>query len=93
MAESPFAQNDAKGAEAAAVLLMVLDDAEAADLLSHLDPAEVQQLGSAVFGLQDVSEHHVEDVFDTFITRARKATTIGFGAAGRIRAGMGNGGG
>lgn len=90
MAESPFAQNDAKGAEAAAVLLMVLDDAEAADLLSHLDPAEVQQLGSAVFGLQDVSEHHVEDVFDTFITRARKATTIGFGAAGRIRAVMEN---
>lgn len=90
MAESPFAQGDAKGAEAAAVLLMVLDDNEAADLLSHLDPAEVQQLGSAVFGLQDVSEHHVEDVFDTFIGRARKATTIGFGAAGRIRAVMEN---
>lgn len=90
MAESPFAQGDSKGAEAAAVLLMVLDDSEAADLLSHLDPAEVQQLGSAVFGLQDVSEHHVEDVFDTFIGRARKATTIGFGAANRIRAVMEN---
>ena len=90
MVDSVFAQGDAKGAEAAAVLLMVLDDAEAADLLSHLDPAEVQQLGSAVFGLQDVSEHHVEDVFDTFISRARKATTIGFGAAGRIRAVMEN---
>jgi len=90
LVESAFPQGDGKGAEAAAVLLMVLDDAEAADLLSHLDPAEVQQLGSAVFGLQDVSEHHVEDVFDTFISRARKATTIGFGAAGRIRAVMEN---
>ncbi len=90
MVDSVSAQGDSKGAEAAAVLLMVLDDAEAADLLSHLEPAEVQQLGSAVFGLQDVSEHHVEDVFDTFIARARKATTIGFGAAGRIRAVMEN---
>lgn len=90
MADSPFAPGDAKGAEAAAVLLMVLDDSEAADLLSHLDPAEVQQLGTAVFGLQDVSEHHVEDVFDTFIGRARKATTIGFGAHNRIRAVMEN---
>jgi flagellar motor switch protein FliG len=90
LVDSVSAQGDSKGAEAAAVLLMVLDDAEAADLLSHLEPAEVQQLGSAVFGLQDVSEHHVEDVFDTFIARARKATTIGFGAAGRIRAVMEN---
>ncbi|MFC3714126.1 flagellar motor switch protein FliG [Sphingoaurantiacus capsulatus] len=79
-----------QGPEAAAVLLMVLDDGEAAELLSHLDPAEVQQLGSAVFGLTDISEHQVEDVFDTFIGRARKATTIGFGAAGRIRAVMEN---
>ena len=79
-----------QGPEAAAVLLMVLDDGEAAELLSHLDPAEVQQLGTAVFGLQDVSEHQVEDVFDTFIGRARKATTIGFGAANRIRAVMEN---
>ncbi len=90
MVDSVSAQGDGKGAEAAAVLLMVLDDAEAADLLSHLEPAEVQQLGSAVFGLQDVSEHHVEDVFDTFISRARKATTIGYGAANRIRAVMEN---
>ena len=37
-----------QGPEAAAVLLMVLDDGEAAELLSHLDPAEVQQLGSAL---------------------------------------------
>jgi flagellar motor switch protein FliG len=83
-------QGGPSGADAAAVLLMVLDDAEAAELLSHLDPSEVQQLGSAVFGLQDVSEHQVEDVFDTFIGRARKATTIGFGAANRIRAVMEN---
>lgn len=86
----PFSPGDNKGADAAAVLLMVLDDQEAAELLSHLDPAEVQQLGSAVFGLNDVSEPQVENVFDTFIGRARKATAIGFGAHNRIRAVMEN---
>lgn len=91
MAESgPFSPGGNQGADAAAVLLMVLDDEEAAELLSHLDPAEVQQLGSAVFGLNDVSEPQVEEVFDKFIGRARKATTISFGAANRIRAVMEN---
>jgi flagellar motor switch protein FliG len=90
LAESGPTHGDRSGADAAAVLLMVLDDQEAAELLSHLDPSEVQQLGSAVFGLSDVTEPQVEEVFDTFIGRARKATTISFGAANRIRAVMEN---
>jgi flagellar motor switch protein FliG len=79
-----------KGSDAAAVLLMVLGDEEAADLLGRLDPAEVQQLGTAMFGLQNVSERQVEDVFDTFIGRARQVTGIGFDAANRIRSVMEN---
>ncbi|HEY1146093.1 MAG TPA: flagellar motor switch protein FliG [Allosphingosinicella sp.] len=79
-----------KGSDAAAILLMVLGDEEASDLLGRLDPAEVQQLGSAMFGVTDVSERQVENVFDIFINRARETTAIGFGAASRIRSVMEN---
>src|SRR4029079_18532681 len=76
------------GSEAAAILLMMLGDAEAAEILSYLEPDEVQHLGSAMFGVADVSESQVETVFNTFMTRNKARTTIGFGAAPRIRAVM-----
>ncbi len=76
------------GSEAAAILLMLLGDDEAAEVLSRLDPNEVQHLGAAMFNVADVSEEQVEGVFDLFLNRARARTTIGFGAAPRIRAVM-----
>jgi flagellar motor switch protein FliG len=88
--KKPVSIGDLTGADAAAVLLMVLQDEEAAELLSQLDPTEVQQLGAAMFKMNDVSEGHVETVFDTFVGRARKSTGIGFGAANRIRTVMEN---
>ena len=87
-AEAAVAANQPNGSEAAAILLMLLGDDEAADVLSRLDPGEVQHLGAAMFNVADVSEQQVEDVFDLFLSRARARTTIGFGAAPRIRAVM-----
>jgi flagellar motor switch protein FliG len=91
-AAAPIAQqSDAGklgGSEAAAILLMLLGDDEAADVLSRLEPQEVQHLGAAMFNVADVSEDQVESVFDLFLSRARARTTIGFGAAPRIRAVM-----
>ncbi|GAA4826555.1 flagellar motor switch protein FliG [Sphingosinicella ginsenosidimutans] len=79
---------DPNGSEAAAILLMLLGDNEAAEILSHLEPYEVQHLGSAMFGVADVTEDQVESVFHTFLEKTRARTTIGFGAAPRIRAVM-----
>jgi flagellar motor switch protein FliG len=73
------------GSTAAAILLMTLGDDEAADLLRQLDPPEVQQLGTAMFSVTQVTEPQVERVFDMFISRARQTTSIGFGAANLIR--------
>lgn len=77
-----------KGSEAAAILLMLLGDEEAADVLGRLEPDDVQSLGSAMFGVADVSEEQVENVFDLFLHKAKARTTIGFGATPRIRAVM-----
>ena len=76
------------GSEAAAILLMLLGDDEAANVLRRLEPTEVQHLGTAMFNVADVSEEQVEGVFDLFLSRARARTTIGFGAAPRIRSVM-----
>src|SRR3569623_1489318 len=76
------------GSEAAAILLMLLGDSEAAEVLSRLEPSEVQHLGAAMFNVADVSEAQVENVFDIILSRARRRTTIGFGAAPRIRSVM-----
>jgi flagellar motor switch protein FliG len=86
MAEGdPATPPEVKGADAAAILLMVLSDEEASELLGRLEPAEVQQLGAAMFSVSDVTEPQVNQVFDQFISRARETTSIGFGSAGRIR--------
>ncbi len=76
------------GSAAAAILLMTLGDDEAAEILSHLDPLEVQHLGSAMFDVADVSEEQVDNVFDLFMTKAKARTSIGFGAAPKIKAVM-----
>ena len=86
--EAAAAAKTPSGSEAAAILLMLLGDNEAADVLSRLEPGEVQHLGAAMFNVADVSEEQVEGVFDLFLSRARARTTIGFGAAPRIRAVM-----
>jgi flagellar motor switch protein FliG len=87
-AAAPVPLNEPSGSEAAAILLMLLDDADAADVLTRLEPTEVQQLGAAMFGVADVSEAQVESVFGKFVERAKTRTTIGFGAAPRIRSVM-----
>lgn len=73
------------GTEAAAILLMVLAEDEAAEVLSRLEPDEVQALGGAMYGVADVSEAQVDRVLDQFVDRARARTTIGFGADRQIR--------
>jgi flagellar motor switch protein FliG len=74
-----------KGSEAAAILLMLLAEDEAAQVLSRLEPDEVQHLGGAMFNVADVSETQVNSVFSLFVDQARARTTVGFGADVQIR--------
>lgn len=73
------------GSEAAAILLMLLSEDEAAEVLSRLEPEEVQQLGGAMFSVADVSERQVDGVLDLFVDRAKARTTIGFDSDMQIR--------
>lgn len=76
------------GCEAAAILLMLLDDEEAAQVLAQLGPPEVQHVGAAMFNVADVKEKQIEAVLSLFLQRARERTTLGYESAPRIRSVM-----
>lgn len=76
------------GSAAAAVLLMLFDEDEAAQILSRLEPEEVRQLGYAMYDVVDVEVAEVNQALDCFVERARGRTTIGYGAAKHIRGAM-----
>lgn len=69
----------------AAILMMSLGEEEAAEVLKHLGPKEVQRIGTAMTGLQDVTQEHVEAVVQNFVAEAGNLTGLGVGADGYIR--------
>jgi len=76
------------GSAAAAVLLMLFDEDEAAQILARLEPDEVRQLGYAMYEVADVEVQEVNAALDQFVTKARGRTTIGYGATAHIRGAM-----
>lgn len=84
-APAPNPNRAPKGSEAAAILLMLLAEDEAAQVLSRLEPDEVQHLGGAMFNVADVSEVQINSVLNTFVDQARARTTVGYGAETQIK--------
>ncbi|HWJ70339.1 MAG TPA: flagellar motor switch protein FliG [Sphingobium sp.] len=76
------------GSAAAAVLLMLFDEDEAAQILSRLEPDEVRQLGYAMYDVADVEVAEVNHALDQFVTKAKSRTTVGYGASQHIRGAM-----
>jgi flagellar motor switch protein FliG len=69
----------------AAVLLMSLGEKDAAAVLRHLGPKEVQRLGAAMTQLQNIERAQVEDVINNFLVDAHTLTGLGVGADSYIR--------
>lgn len=74
-----------EGSAAAAILLMLLDESEAATILKQLDPDEVRQLAKAMFDTANASEHQIGQALDRFVTRSRDVSALAIGADTRIR--------
>ncbi len=60
------ATNPEEGIETSAILLLSLGEDEAAEVLKHLGPKEVQKLGHAMAALKAVPRQKIEDVLDKF---------------------------
>lgn len=69
----------------AAILLMSLGEADAAEILKHMGPKEVQRIGAAMTQLQNVQQSEVQAVLANFLDEVRTLTGLGVGADNYIR--------
>ena len=69
----------------AAILLMSLGEAEAAEILKHLGAKEVQRLGSAMARLENVSREQAAFVMTNFVGALEEQTALGVGADDYVR--------
>ncbi|KAA0876614.1 flagellar motor switch protein FliG [Nitrincola tapanii] len=72
--------------EKAAVLLISLGEADAAEILKHLGPKEVQRIGEAMSRLDNVPQSRVEGVVSDFLEVVSDQTGIGINNDRYIRA-------
>lgn len=73
------------GAERAAIFLMSLGENEAAEVMKHLGPREVQQLGVAMSGMENVSRDKVNGVIGEFVQTVEEQTALGIGNTDYVR--------
>ncbi len=73
------------GVNKSAILLMTLGESEAAEVLKHLAPREVQKISTAMVGLKDLSREQLSAVFDEFHRVAAVKTTYGMDSKSYIR--------
>jgi len=73
------------GIQRAAVLLMAMGSDNAAAVLKHLNPKEVQVLGTAMASLENINKGTMDTVMDDFITEVSNQTAMGIGSEDYIR--------
>ncbi|WP_298676184.1 flagellar motor switch protein FliG [uncultured Lentibacter sp.] len=73
------------GTQKSAILMMLLGEDEAAEILKNLSPREVQHLGGAMYSVQGVDQDTVNSVLDEFLAIIKQQTSLGLGAGNYIR--------
>jgi len=74
-----------RGVERSAILLMSLGEDEAAKVLQHMGPKEVQKIGMAMAELSNIQRDTVVSVLDNFLDLVEDQTGIGIGSEEYIR--------
>ncbi len=85
MADASAKPAEPTGVERAAILLMSLGEAEAAEVLKHMGAKDVQKLGAAMATLSNVSRERATEVVDRFIDELDSQTSLGVGADDYVR--------
>jgi flagellar motor switch protein FliG len=67
------------GVQRAAVLMLLLGEQQAAEIIRFLNPKEVQALGGAMVSVSDLSQEAVKAVLDEFVATIKKQTNLGLG--------------
>ena len=74
------------GVQRAAIVLLSLGEAQAAEVLKHMGAKEVQKLGVAMTSVGGVSRESVATVFDEFVDVLAQPSGLGSGADDYVRA-------
>jgi flagellar motor switch protein FliG len=69
----------------AAILLLSLGETDAAQVLRHMGPKEVQRVGVAMAQMRNVHREQVEQVMTEFVSSVGDQTSLGVGSDGYIR--------
>ena len=68
------------GAQRAAVLMLLLGEQQASEIIKFLTPHEVQALGGAMVAVSDVSQEAVNTILDDFVSTIKKQSSLGLGS-------------
>ena len=74
-----------KGVERAAILLLALGEKDAAEILKHMGPKEVQDVGLAMATMTNVSTVQMEEVMGSFVSTLKGETSLGLDSDEYIR--------
>ena len=83
--EGESAYDQLTGIQKSAILMMLLGEDEASEILKNLSPREVQNLGSAMYSVQGLDQETVNRVLDEFLEIIKQQTSLGLGAGNYIR--------
>ena len=73
------------GTQKSAILMMLLGEEEASEIIRNLSPKEVQHLGSAMYSVQGLDQETVNKVLDEFLEIIKEQTSLGLGSDSYIR--------
>ena len=73
------------GTQKSAILMMLLGEDEASEIVRNLSPKEVQHLGTAMYSVQGLDQDTVNSVLDEFLAIIKAQTSLGMGAGNYIR--------
>jgi flagellar motor switch protein FliG len=73
------------GTEKAAVFLRSIGEDDAAEVLKHMSPKEVQKVGQAMATLTNVTREEVDNVLGSFVSTVEQETGLGIGSHDYVR--------
>ena len=84
-ASADFNASSLSGVERSAILMLSLNEEDAASIFRQLEPKQVQRLGMAMASMRDFSQHKVAAVHRAFIDDIQRFTNIGVGSENFVR--------
>ena len=69
------------GTQRAAVLMLLLGEEQASDIIRFLNPKEVQALGMAMVQVAELSQEAVNSVLNDFLATIKRQTSLGLGSS------------